>query len=311
MLVALAAQVHGQGRFQADSEGNAACIVGEVSYSGDPSELTVDLSSYTGSAFLPQRVPVSSIGSFDLGCVKQGPYQITFLSRAGHLVHEVVVATRPGENRLTIRIPETHTAPARKQIVSINELRSKVNGKAVSALRKAHQLRERSQTVAAMTLVMKVLETDPLFVDAHIEEGILHADMNDHEQAAAAFRKATELDPARFEAHHNLAIELLKLTRYREAEQAARRALQLDRTRRSMDCALGISLVNQGRNPEEALKHLLRAAPEYPGARLAAAKVLIQTGQKSEAASELKLYLSSTVDAADRAQIEAWLARAQ
>ena len=141
MLFALGVHVHGQRSFQADSELNAACIVGEVSFSGDPGELTVDLRSYTAAAFLPQRVAVSAIGSFDLGCVKQGPYQVTVLTRAGYFVYEELVVARPGENRLTIRIPERRTTPASRHIVSINELRSKVNGKALSALLKAHQMR--------------------------------------------------------------------------------------------------------------------------------------------------------------------------
>jgi len=117
-------------------------------------------------------------------------------------------------------------------------------------------MRERNQTKAATAHVMKALEKDPSFADAHIEAGIIYTQLNDHEEAAAAFRKAAELDPDCLEGHNNLAVELLKLERYGEAEQAVRRALELDHILRPMEYALGISLSYHNRNPEEALKNL-------------------------------------------------------
>jgi tetratricopeptide (TPR) repeat protein len=247
---------------------------------------------------------------FDLGCVKEGVYQIGIVSGAGYVIHEEFVTAAPGHNPLTIHISETRTTSSNTHSVSLNELRKKkVNRKAANELRKAQEKRQRSQTQAAMTHVMKALEKDPHFVDAHIEAGVIHAVTNEHEQAAVAFRKAAELDPASVLAHNNLAIELIKLKQYSGAEHAARRALQLDHTRRSMEYVLGASLAYQGRNSEETLKYLRRAAAEYPKARLVAAKVLFETGHRSEAAGELRLYLSSNVEAPERAQIEAWLAQ--
>jgi Tfp pilus assembly protein PilF len=210
-----------------------------------------------------------------------------------------------------IRVPEKTKTASHGTTVSVNQLGRRVNGKALSEVRKEREMRERSQPKAAMNYVLKALEKDPGFVDAYIEAGMIHSEMDDHEQAIFAFQKAAELDPACVLAHNNLAIELIKLKRYSDAEQSARRALQLDRTRRSMEYALGASLGYQGRNPEEALKYLRRAAAEYPRARLVAAKVLWENNQRGEAASELKLYLRLDVEAAERAQIEAWLARAE
>jgi tetratricopeptide (TPR) repeat protein len=304
-------QTHGYGQLglQRESGSNDACISGDIAFTGDASSLTVDLRSFGPTTELPQSVPVTGLGRFDLGCVKEGAYQIRIRNGAGFVVQEELVTARLGLNQVTVYLAEKRTTPSNAHSVSINELHKKVNGKAASELRKAQERRRRDEIQLARTHVMKALEKDPYFVDAHIEAGLIHAVMNDHVQAAVAFRKAAELDPASVRAHNNLAIELLKLKQFSGAEQAARRALQLDHTRRSMEYALGASLAFQRRNPDDALKYLRRAAAEYPRARLVAANVLLETGQTSEAIGEVKLFLTSNVEAAERAQIEEWLAR--
>jgi len=312
LLITWIVQTHGYAQFSVPGESGAeACISGEIAFDGDASDLMVDLRSYHGPAMLPMSARVASAGTFDLGCVKEGVYQLRIVSRVGYAVYEELVTARPGHNLVIVRLSSTRTNSPVPHSVSINELSRKVNRKAASELSKARKMRDRSQAEAAMIHVMKAIEKDPNFVDAHIEAGVIHAVMNEHEQALAAFRRAVELDPGCALAQSNLAITLLKLQQYNDAEQAARRALQLGHTRRIMDFALGASLGFQQRNPEEALKYLRRAVAEYPKARLVAAKVLYETNRTPEAINELKLYLASNAEAAERPQIEAWLASVQ
>ena len=99
-----------------------------------------------------------------------------------------------------------------------------------------------------------------------------------------------------------------RLEHYREAGEVARRALKMNPELLKIRYVLGFSLVSVGGNQAEALDNLQRAATEMPSARLLAAKILVETDRRADAAKQLEDYLhSSAADGLDRQKIEAWL----
>jgi tetratricopeptide (TPR) repeat protein len=88
-------------------------------------------------------------------------------------------------------------------------------------------------------------------------------------------------------------VALYRLEQYSEAEQAARRALAIDPGLNRARLILGLSLVAIGKESVEAIDALRRAAGDFPRAHVAAAEALARMGRSSDAAAELRAYLSS------------------
>jgi tetratricopeptide (TPR) repeat protein len=101
---------------------------------------------------------------------------------------------------------------------------------------------------------------------------------------------------------------MLKLERYAAAEEPARRALKIASPLPQMHFALGVSLAGQGRNLEEAILHFDRAAKSFPRARLAAVRLLVHAGRRSDAAGRLEEYLRASGDIDNRKELETLLA---
>ena len=79
--------------------------------------------------------------------------------------------------------------------------------------------------------------------------------------------------------------------RWAEAELAARHALSMQPDSRDSQYLLGGTLVNEGRNLEEAVELLYRVKDKYARAHLFLAQVAIEQGRTQQAAYELRQYL--------------------
>ncbi len=156
----------------------------------------------------------------------------------------------------------------------------------------------------------KAVILDPEYADAFNGIGITYAALGQLQQAADQFQKAIDLVPDHPGAAANLSIVLCKLEHYHEAGEMARRALKLDPGLLKIRYVLGISLVTEGRNKEEALDNLQRAAAEIPKAHLLAAELLVESDRRRDAVKHLEDYLRlSPTDGLDRQQVEEWLVK--
>jgi len=133
-------------------------------------------------------------------------------------------------------------------------------------------------------------------------------ELGHYNEAAEQFQKAVDLVPDYPVALGNLSAALCKLGHYREAAEVARRTLKLDPLLLKVRYVLGLSLATVGGNQAEALDNLQRAATEIPAAHLLAAKILVETDRRGDAAKQLEDYLRSpAVEGVERPKVEAWL----
>jgi tetratricopeptide (TPR) repeat protein len=268
--------------------------------------LTVELSIPSRPGTI--KAPVEG-GSFDLRGLTPGQYELQLSGAAGQIVYEESVLVTGGRQYLTISIPaKTNFGKSDGATVSIRQLQHKVPPEAQKEFAKGKTASNKGKHAVALDHFGKAIQIDPEFSEAFNSAGVSEMELGHSKQAADQFQKAIDLVPDYPVALANLSVALCRLEDYREAAGVARRALTLDPGLLKVRYVLGLSLASVGGNQAEALDNLQRAATEIPTARLLAAKILVETDRRGDAAKELEDYLhSSAPDGADRHKVEAWL----
>ena len=210
---------------------------------------------------------------------------------------------------LSIQMPaKPRTKGSSDATVSIRQLQHKVPAEAQKEFGKGSAASVKGDQSNALDHFQKAAKLDPEFADAFNGIGVTYAALGQLQQAADQFQKAIDLVPDHPGAAANLSIVLCKLEHYHEAGEMARRALKLDPGLLKLRYVLGISLVTEGGDKAEALDNLQRAAAEIPKAHLLAAKILVETDRREDAAKHVEDYLRLTpADDLDRQKVEAWL----
>jgi tetratricopeptide (TPR) repeat protein len=275
---------------------------------GSTSGFVVQLSTFDRTR--PEVAEVMPSGQFQFDSVRVGDYQLRVSDSRGNIVYQGFASIDNGNSFLTIRIPEQSRERPVEGTVSVQELQRKIPSKAKKELEKSRKSAQKNDITGAIDHLKKALQIDPDFMEAHNNLGVLYMNANRPEDALAEFRAALKLDPGSAFANSNVAAVLITLKRYPEAEQAARQSLKLDPTRDKAHFALGLSLEAQGRKLDEALGHLLMAAPKLPGAHVIAAEILARKGENNQAATELKEYLEAG-QPDNRQAVEAWIRKLQ
>jgi tetratricopeptide (TPR) repeat protein len=184
----------------------------------------------------------------------------------------------------------TLSAQSDSGIVSVEELRRPLRGKALHAILSAQkhlksgqrekgvaELREAMGDPGAMPFALGMLGAE------HLKTGQLDVALDELEQAV-------RLLPGRPELHSNLAYALYLKGETERGLKEVHRALQLDAGKPKTRLVLGMLLLQQGAHDVEALQHLQAAAEEIPGAHLVLAKHYDQAGLAREAERERRAY---------------------
>lgn len=115
--------------------------------------------------------------------------------------------------------------------------------------------------------------------------------IEDYERALSEFRGVAQLDPQLPQAHYGAGQSLIRLNRLAEAEQEFRQELALRPADELTKYHLAYVLLEQKREPAEALS-LLRAVvaarPEYADAQYQLGKALVEQGDVPEAVAHLE-----------------------
>jgi tetratricopeptide (TPR) repeat protein len=247
-------------------------------------------------------------GSFEFRGLTPGQYELQLSGAAGQIVYDESVLITGGRQYLTISIPAKTNGSKSGATVSIRQLQHKVPSEAQKEFDKGKTAANKSHHDLALDHFQKATQIDPEFSEAFNGTGVSEMELGHFKQAADQFQKAVDLVPDYPVALANLSVALCRLEQYREAAEVARRALKLDPRLLKVRYVLGLSLASVGGNQAEALDNLQRAATEVPTAHLLAAKILVETDRRRDAAKQLEDYLeSSAVEGADRQKIEAWL----
>jgi tetratricopeptide (TPR) repeat protein len=157
------------------------------------------------------------------------------------------------------------SAPA---TVSVQTLRRKVSGKAMGEFRRGMEVFRKGDFTAAAKLFEDAARRSPVFVDARAYAGLAYVRLGQFAEAVRSYQQAVDLEPANAPLLSNLASALLQVHRPEEGELAARRALKAAPDSSEAHYMLGLALVAQEKELDEADSHLALAEEKYPRARM-------------------------------------------
>jgi len=254
------------------------------------------------------KAPIEN-GSFEFRGLPSGQYQLQLSGAAGQIVYEQSILITGGYQSLTIEIPaRSNGGKSNDATVSIRQLQHNVPSEAQKEFAKGKTASNKGEHALALDHFQKATQIDPEFSEAFNSTGVSDMALGHFKQASDEFQKAVDLVPDYAVALANLSLALCRIEQYHDAAEVARRALKLDPLLPKVRYVLGLSLASAGGNQAEALDNLERAATEVPAAHLLAAKILVETDRREDAAKQLEDYLhSSAVEGVDRQKIEAWL----
>ena len=179
------------------------------------------------------------------------------------------------------------------KVVTIQELRHKVPGKALREMGNAEKAHQRKQPVEAISHLKRAILIDPEFTAARNNLAIEYFNMSNVEPGIEQLEEAVRIDPHNPALFTNLSIGYKLIEHLHEAERAARAAVDLDPTDAKPSMVLGLVLVEEGSFSPEALQCFERARDEFPLAHLFAGRIFIEQGRSERARSELQIYLAS------------------
>ncbi|MCC6857394.1 MAG: tetratricopeptide repeat protein [Bryobacterales bacterium] len=254
--------------------------------------------------------PVDPTGSFQINGIPAGQYVLAVTGFNGRVIHREFVTVGPNFSEVVIRLPRSRKEDPGTGTVSVKRLAHKVPSKAKKEFKRAEEAHEKGDVQASIQHLARALEIDPAYMEAHNNLGSRYLQQNQFEAALTHFEKACDLDPGASIPQANASAALLLLKRNEDAERAARRALELDPSNTRARYALAVSLVEQQKEPAEAMEHLERVAAEIPRARVMMARLLARQGNPERAREELQKYLA-TAPSEEQPEVQAWLAQLQ
>jgi tetratricopeptide (TPR) repeat protein len=145
----------------------------------------------------------------------------------------------------------------------------------------------------ALDHLQSTIQLDPEFADGHNDLGVVLGKLGNAAEAREEFQRAIKLAPAHQLALSNLCVSLFELQHYEEVVPLAHRALKTQPNLLPVRYLLGMSLIADHGDRQEALDNLELAAPQFPEARLTPSTILLQTGRRAYALSELEKFLHS------------------
>jgi tetratricopeptide (TPR) repeat protein len=195
-------------------------------------------------------------------------------------------------------------------VISMAELRHTVPGNARRELQKARKACGKNELGACAGHLLKAIEIDPEYLEARRELGRVYVGLDEPEKVIEAFQAVLRMDPRSADAYSFIGAAQASLEQYGDAELAARQALRIEPNHARGRFVLGMSLAGQRKNDGEALACLAAVSDVFPGAHMIEAHVLARRGETAEARSHLETY-REVAPAAQRAEVEDWLARLQ
>ncbi len=125
--------------------------------------------------------------------------------------------------------------------------------------------------------------------DAWTLIGIAEAEMQRHEEAIQAFRRATEVAPQNEDAWLNLSRELMEELHYVDAVAAAQQAIEYLPVSYTLRLRLGAAYMKAARykEAEEVFRDLIAKGDPEPTSAIGLAQVLMREGKPEEAATVL------------------------
>jgi tetratricopeptide (TPR) repeat protein len=247
-------------------------------------------------------------GEFRFSGLNAGDYELILEDRAGKVLIDEFMYLSSGASSVELRVPAAAAASFENPVVTFASLRHRAPDKAEQEVKAAKRATLEGDTEGSIAHLLRATAIDPAYLRTHNDLAARYIDCNRYDAALSELERAVALDPAAAYVQFNLAVCLSRLNRLAEAEAAARRAIQLDSSSPKSHFVLGVVLVRQGKLTSETADHLSQAGAMFPSARLKAAEILADNGQKGEAAKQLRGFLKTCVGG-DCLSAKGWLAQ--
>ena len=192
--------------------------------------------------------------------------------------------------------------------ISVARLQHKVAKHAKKEYDKAEKKLKDGDVNSSLTHLLKAVEIDPEYMEAHNNLGSRYVMLNQFDLALSAFRRALQLDPSATMVHLNMAVALMATQQNKEAEDVARRVLQQQPGNAQARYLLGLCLYTQKQYTDEAVSLLGRSQEQFPNARIAVAAIHAVRGEPMKARTELEAYMAIP-NTTNREQARAMLAQ--
>jgi len=152
---------------------------------------------------------------------------------------------------------------------------------------------KRGEKAKAMEEYRKVIEIDPLNVEAHNNLGVIYKDMGKLNQAVKEFQTVLSMNPRQEKAHNNLGIIFYLQGNLQKAIQEFRRVLAVNAKNKEAYINLGVIYKRQNwiEKARRMLKNALSIDPCYPEAHYNLALVCEEGGYINEAISHYQEFI--------------------
>lgn len=177
------------------------------------------------------------------------------------------------------------------------------SGKVLSEERPSHDIRhhfdlavsyqKRGEKAKALEEYRKVIEIDPMNVEAHNNLGVIYKDMRKIEQAVKEFQTVLSMNPKQENAHNNLGIILYLQGNLGEAIQEFRRVLDINPRNREAYINLGVIYKTRNRigKAKRMFENALSTDPYCPEAHYNLGLICEESGDIKEAISHYQTFI--------------------
>jgi tetratricopeptide (TPR) repeat protein len=256
-----------------------------------------------------ERSYVGGDGSFEFRNVRPGDYTVQVATPDGDPIREETMRISSNGAGIEIRLPVWGNKPGPATgTVSVRQLRSPLSGKSKRMFDAAQKASAAGDFLKEIEILRGTLKDASAVPYARINLGVAYVRAGQAATAIPEFQEAARLMPDDSVVHSNLAYALLLTKRMDEAEVEGRRALELDGSNFKARWVMGSILLDQGSHVEEAVEDLHFASREIPKARVMLAIFYERSGQKDEAARELRAFLPQA-SSEERVKVEQWLSK--
>jgi len=218
---------------------DTASISGQVTWESGftAGSLAVEL---VNSGQVLERAHLSADGSFQLGAVPPGEYEIRVAGGDESVIQQRFLSVRGRLEGVNFRLEPASGQRPVAGTVSVRELSNPAPSAARKEWERAAKAAQKGLSADAVQHLQKALAIFPAYMEAHNDLGVQFMRQSRYEQAAAEFEIAAQLDPHAVLPNANLALASFALQRCGDAEFAARRAMADDPSYEPARRALGL-----------------------------------------------------------------------
>jgi cytochrome c-type biogenesis protein CcmH/NrfG len=259
-------------------------------------------------------------GTTDAGCVVEfshvpaGTYHVVVSGRDfASTDSSDLVMNSPDTEELEVRVRRLGE-PARLNgggTPLVHVVDYKIPSRAKKEFQKAAEEMKNQQWARAIERLQKAVTICPSYASAYNNLGVAYARLGDHVHEREALQKAISIDDRLVPVYVNLAQMNMGMQNFLEAETALSKATELDpRDGRALVMLANVELMNH--HFDEAIgtsrKVHTMLQPQHSTVHWVAAHAFVQKQQYSEAAAELKMFLSEETAGARANQVRKELA---